>query len=260
MNFKSQESALSQIETLSKSRSHSILISGNSGSGKTYLSMRYAELLNIEDTFIVKPVVGDIRDCIDTCYNTSNDVVIVLENADTGVQAVFSSVLKFLEEPAHNVYVIVTCRNLQYVPDTIISRCSVVSIMSPTESDILLYAKTKDSAKYDRMSGMKLWKIMKSFSDVDYIYSLTDDKLTYLENTSIEWLRKLPVSNSMWKLNHYGDNSNLPPEYPVRMIMNNSKDMYIRNLCLECLDNLQKSNIAAHATLGKFVLEIKYTT
>lgn len=260
MEFKSQTSALNQLSELAEHDVHSILIDGKIGSGKTYVASKYADLLKIQDVTILKPTVNEIRDCFEACTTLDNRIVIIIENADLGVPAVFSTMLKFLEEPVNHVYVVVTCRNIQFVPDTIISRCATVSIMSPTHEDILLYARHKDSSKYDSLSGMKLWKILHSFGDVDYLYSLNNENLAFIENTSVEWLKKLPVSNSVWRLNHFGDNSSFPPEYSIRMIMNQSNNPVVKNFCLDCLNNLQKTNIAQHASLAKFVLDVKYLT
>lgn len=260
MEFKNQKLSLEQLSLLAEHNTHSILIDGCSGSGKTYVAMKYATLLSIDDIQIVKPAVNEIRDSLESCINLTNKILIIVENADLGVVSVFSTMLKFLEEPLDHVYVIVTCRNIQFVPDTIISRCAVVSLTTPFQEDVVQYAKEKDIKKFDNLHGMKLWKIINSFSDVDFIYSLNMDDLTYIENTSIEWLKKLPVSNSMWKLNHFGDNSTLPPEYPLRMMMNDSKDPYVKRLCLQCLNDIQKTNIASHVVLAKFALDIKYTT
>ena len=258
MEFNSQSNALSQLSILAAHNTHSILIDGVSGSGKTYIATKYADFLDISDVHIINSNVNDIREYFETSIMLTNKILFIIENADLGVVSVFSTMLKFLEEPVNHVYVIVTCRNIQYVPDTIISRCSVVSIMPPTFADINTYAKAKDSARFNDLSHMKLWKVLKSFSDVDYIYSLNNENLNYIENTSIEWLKKLPVSNSMWRLNHFADNSTFPPEYKVRMIMNDSKNQYVKNICLECLNDLQRTNIAGHVALAKFALDIKY--
>lgn len=259
MEFKNQKLASEQLSLLAEHNIHSVLIDGCSGSGKTHIAMKYAELLKIDDVQIIKPVVNEIRESLESCIALTNKILIIVENADLGVLAVFSTMLKFLEEPLDHVYVIVTCRNIQFVPDTIISRCAVISITSPFHDDVLKYAKEKDTQKFDSLHGMKLWKILNSFSDVDFIYSLNNDNLTYIENTSIEWIKKLPISNSMWKLNHFGDNSSLPPEYPLRMMMNDSKNPYVKELCLRCLNDIQKTNIASHVVLAKFAFDVKYT-
>jgi len=258
MDFKNQSNALIQLKLLSDHNTHSILIDGVSGSGKTYIAAKYAEFLCIKDVHVISSNVNDIRECIESSLTLTNKILFIVENADLGVSSVFSTMLKFLEEPVDHVYIIVTCRNIQYVPDTIISRCSTVSIIPPTDDDINTYAKSKDTARFDDLHNMKLWKILKSFSDVDYIYSLNNENLNYIENTSIEWLKKLPISNSMWRLNHFQDNSQLPPEYKVRMIMEGSKNKLVKDICLDCLNDLQKTNIASHVVLAKFAFEIKY--
>lgn len=260
MNFKNQTDALNQLETLAKHDIHSIIIEGVAGCGKTHIASSYAGYLHIPNTQVIQPNVNDVRDCIENCETISEKILIILENADSGVPAVFSTMLKFLEEPIQNVYIIVTCRNIQFVPDTIISRCSVVSVVNPTSDDINLYAENKDHTRYIALSKLKLWSIIRSFKEVDYLFSLNPENVDYLENTSIEWLKKLPVTNSVWRLNHYADNSTFPPEYSVRMILSQTNDPIVRYFCLTCIDNLMKTNIAPHTTLAKFVFDIKYLT
>ena len=124
MNFVSQNTPTLQLMDLANSRHHSILIEGPQGCGKTYLAKQYAAMLNVSDFEVVKCSVDTIRDAIDETCKIKNDVVICLENLDDGVLSASYTILKFLEEPLPNVYIVVTCRNLKKVPDTIISRSS----------------------------------------------------------------------------------------------------------------------------------------
>lgn len=61
-----------------------------------------------------------------------------MENASAGAQ---NSLLKFLEEPADNVYAILTCDNPQGVLQTIRSRCVSVSFRPVSSSVFLKYAE-----------------------------------------------------------------------------------------------------------------------
>ena len=139
MNFICQQNAIAELKSLSKYLRHSVLIEGPSGSGKSFLAKQYSQYLNILDFQVINPRVDDIRYCIDTCSGINNDIVICIENLDTGVREASYALLKFLEEPSDNIYVIITCNSIHHVPDTIVSRSSIVSINAPARADIDTY-------------------------------------------------------------------------------------------------------------------------
>lgn len=258
MELISQKSSIEDLARLAKEYKHSILIEGVEGSGKSYLAKQYAMMLDILDFQMIEPKVQNIKDAINACYMVENSIVICIENLDAGVLAASYALLKFLEEPADHVYVIVTCRNIQNVPDTIISRSAVVTVPPPIESDLITYANEKNSAQYLYLQNQPIWKCAKTFKDVEIILELDSGKLDYF-NTLISNIQKHnSVSNLVWMLQKYPDNSLTPIQLVIRYIMYTTNSKTIWNAGHSCLHELSLGRIATHAVLAKFAFELKY--
>ena len=258
MNFTCQQAAISDLSSLAERRRHSVLIEGVEGSGKTYLAQHYAKLLDISDVQIVEPNVQSIKSTIEACYKIDNEVVLCIENLDTGVAAVSYALLKFLEEPNPNIYIVVTCRNINRVPDTIISRSVCVLTSPPIDSDIAIYASNKDNTKFTELRTRHIWSCIRTFKDVDIVLSMTSQQIEYFNSLSSMMGFKDTVSNMMWKLGHYPDNSETPIEIVIRYIVELSDSSHIRQAGIQCLSDLSNSRIASHAVLAKFLFECKY--
>lgn len=258
MNFKFQEDTISQLQVLASYGQHSILISGPPGVGKSYVAKLYRQYVGAQDFIIVQPNVQSIKSQLSECYNIEYPVVICIENLDLGVAGAAYALLKFLEEPKSNVYVIVTCRNIKSVPDTILSRSASLELPPPIASDIEMYAQKKDSVKYQLLRTTAVWRCVRSFSDVELVYEMTRDDRLYFD-TLLPLLRSNEcISNMVWALGHYPDNRETPVEYVIRYIMCNTDDSRIRKHCISCLNDLSKNNLGVHAVISKLVLELKY--
>lgn len=258
MNFLCQKEPLIELDTLRLSDRHSILIEGPSGCGKTYLAMQYAKMLKIEDFQIVSPKVDDIKSSIDTCLSLSTPIVLCIENLDTGVPAASYALLKFLEEPLPNVYIIVTCRNLQQVPDTIVSRSAVVVTGPPVDVDLSTYALSVNKNKFDELHFTPIWSCVRTFKDVDTVLNLNPEQVTYFHELPAMCKFNDSVSNIVWKLGHYSDNTECPVELVVRCIMNIVGTEHAKRAGISCLNDLATRRIASHAVLAKFAFELKY--
>lgn len=258
MIFESQKSAVEALKDLSKSDRHSILIEGPEGCGKTFAAKLFASEIGVDDFSVVASNVQSIRSAIVDCYGLSSPVVLCIENLDTGVSAASYTLLKFLEEPVSTVYIVVTCRNIKYIPDTIVSRSAVVSIASPTPSDLVKYAQMQDSNKYASLANSLLWKCCKTFKDIDTIFSLSGDQIKYYNTLSDILLFKDTVSNIIWKLGHYDDGAETPIDFVMRYIVSISKDVNIRRFGIDCIKELSLSRIAPHVILARYVFDCKY--
>ena len=107
MEYRCQMNALEELKELAKSDRHSILIEGFEGCGKSYLAHEYRRMLGIHDFCIVKSDMDSIRETIDSTTTTNSKIVLCIENLDCGVVNVSYALLKFLEEPQNNVYIVV---------------------------------------------------------------------------------------------------------------------------------------------------------
>lgn len=258
MILKFQTDSMSQLANLAKSNHHSILIEGASGCGKSYLAKEYARMIHAHECYFVKPSVQDIRDAIDHMYSTSDSIVLCIENLDQGVKAASYAMLKFLEEPRDNVYVIITCQNRYHIPDTIVSRSAAISLTFPTESDIVDYAEVKSETTYNRLSKLPVWKGVRSLTDIDTVYSLNESQLSYYDNLPKILTFADTVSNIVWKLQHYEDNTETNVQFVLNYIMSVTKSKSIHNHIIQCVQDLNTSRLSANAVLSKFVFECKY--
>ena len=258
MELISQRAALEDLHRLADANKHSILIEGSEGCGKSYIAKQYATMLDIVDFQVVEPKVQCIKEAINSCYMIDNPIVLYIENLDIGVLAASYALLKFLEEPSSHVYIVITCRNLQNIPDTIISRSAVVTVSPPTGADLVTYATEKDSAQYLRLQNQAIWKCARTFKDVETILELDSSKVEYF-NKLVESLSKPDsVSNIVWSLQKYPDNTSTPIQLVIRYIMHTTKSNTIWNAGHECLRELSLGRISAHAVLAKFAFDLKY--
>lgn len=258
MNLEYQTYIIEELRSLAESDKHSVLIDGVRGCGKTYLAKQYAALLGISDFYILSPNVQSVRDTIDSLYNVSSKVVICVENLDSGAVGASYALLKFLEEPAKNVYVVVTCQNRYKVPDTIISRSACISVPAPSPAYLSEYAQIKNASKYNQISKLPVWRAVRSFKDVDNVYQMSDSQLSYYDSLPPLFDFKDNVSNIVWKLQHYSDDSETDPVFVMNFLLSSFNSSAFKRKIIECVRDLSFGNIAVHAVLSKFVLDCKY--
>lgn len=258
MNLLFQKNSISELKQLANADRHSVLIEGSIGCGKSHLAKQYAKELNISDVIFVQPNVQDIREAMDRSIDFTNPILFCIENLDLGVLSASYTLLLFLEEPKTNVYIVVTCRNRYDIPDTIISRCTCVSIGQPVPSDINTYANSIDSSKYNALQGEPVWKGVNTLYDVDYVYKLNKAQIDYFKNLKSEFKLTDSVSNLLWKLGHYPDNSETDIRFVMNYLMNTMRNTRIRKYIIQCVSDLSSSRIAQHATLAKFLFNVKY--
>ena len=256
MDFTCQQTALENIKLLAKHNQHGVLVVGNSGSGKTYVARQYAKVLGISDFYIINPVISDLKTMIDSCVDGGNPVVICIENLDSGVIQASYPLLKLIEDCPSYIYVVVTCNNYYAIPDTIPSRCALVSINPPTKSDIDQYAKSKDMAAYEFLKGKRVWNCIKGFGDADVILKFTPEHLKYFSDLEKAAWSKDTVSNLSWNLQHYEDKTETPLPVVIRYLMQvNPK---YRKVCVDCLNDLADNKISKNAIVSKLVFDLKY--
>lgn len=261
MDMSFQRILIEKLKDFSKDDVHSLLIEGHSGCGKTYLSKYYSNLLGVDDFIVMKPSVDNVRSILKMCYESPNKIAICIENLDGTTLKSSYTLLKFLEEPTSNAYIIVTCSNIYDIPSTIISRSITLSVPNIKNEDIDEYAKNLNVDKYRRFKSSRLWKCVKSLSDINVLFNMKLDEVDYF-NTEISQMVsnnfKDNVSNCVWKLSHYRDNSETPIYFVLRYIMINMKDGHKVRLINECSNSLKRTRLSKHAILSKFVFEYKY--
>ena len=259
MNFTCQQVSYNLLKEFADKDKHSLVIEGPIGSGKTHLAKQYAEYVGSRDVIQVDPKVSEVKQAFEDFSKVQNKVVIVVENLDIGVKSSSYVLLKYMEEPSSNLYVVVTCRSKQNIPETILSRSMTVTLQMPTMSDINLFASTCYNEQYKANSKRQIWRCVKTFSDVDELCNLSDKQLDYISSWDNLKMFSGPVNSISWKLSHYEDGSEAPCNLIVRYIMMlNNDNKHIVECCKNCLDQLNLKRVASYLTLTKLVFDLKY--
>jgi len=253
MELQCQQQALTELRNCAELKHQSILIVGPEGVGKSYLAKQFANFLGVNDFHFVKSSTNDLRDAIDESGRLDMPIVVCIENLDSGVFAASSVILKFLEEPVPNVYVVVTARNLHGIPDTIVSRSRLVQVNNPTMVDLKQFESIKREYPSD-VDMSDFWMCVRSFSDVELIISLTADQIHHIRSTYSNILKSKCVSDGVWSLQKYPDRSDTPIEFVLRYIMRHNTN--ISREVVDCLSQLSKSRVAAYIVLTLFIFRI----
>lgn len=259
MKLKNQENIMPDLIQMAKSKKHNILISGIKGSGKSYLAKQYAKILNIPDFQLVEPKINVVREVMESCVGLNHPIVICIENLDLGVQGTSYAILKFLEEPSENVYIVITCRNIRQIPDTIVSRAVTMELAPMIKSDLTDYAREKNQSQFEIILQDKyLWQCVMSIDDIDILFELNQSQVEYIASWKALFHKNYSVSEIMWKLQKFPDSSSIPISILIRYIMYSGQSAIIFEICSHCLTTIENSKIASHVALAKLIFELRY--
>ena len=190
--------------------SHAQLISGEDGIGKSILAEILGKLilngdLNREYVDIInyKPSkasfgVDDVREIIDEVnkkpFEGDKKVIIIHQGNKLTIQAQ-NALLKTIEEPPTEVYIIILCVSLELILDTIKSRCEIYKLTPLTKDELYKYIAIKgyDYSEEEKSSAIAFsegipGRIDRYFSDTE-LQELRDkivDLLLQLTNNEIE--------------------------------------------------------------------------
>ena len=258
MDFKNQQEALQDLQKYAENNRQAILISGPEGCGKSYLAKQYGKLLGISDFQIVETKIANVRETMDSCYQITNPVVLCIENLDLGVSGVSYTLLKFIEEPKQNIYIVITCRNIRQIPDTIVSRCVTINVPPIIASDLTEYANAKfsEELKLVKLDPI-LWQCIKSVTDMRTLSKLTPEQISYFKEICGFICDNMSVTNIIWKLQYFPDKTPTPINIVVRYLMY-SNSAWQRS-CIDCLNTIAFGRLGVHAAMAKLVFELKYS-
>ncbi|KGJ92758.1 hypothetical protein [Thalassotalea sp. ND16A] len=108
-----------------------------------------------------------------TAHLAKNKVVLVL-SAENMTEAAANALLKTLEEPTDNSYLLLVCNEVEMLLPTIISRCNVIQIKPPTGEQLAALVADKS--------------LINQFSNITELAELTDDKTQQQRQEIIEQL------------------------------------------------------------------------
>ena len=190
--------------------SHAQLISGEDGIGKSILAEILGKLilngdLNREYVDIInyRPSkasfgVDDVREIIDEVNKKpfeGDKKVIIIHQGNKLTLPAQNALLKAIEEPPTEVYIIILCESLELILDTIKSRCEIYKLTPLTKDELYKYIAIKgyDYSEEEKASAIAFsegipGRIDRYFSDTE-LQELRDkivDLLLQLTNNEIE--------------------------------------------------------------------------
>ncbi len=141
--------SLAYIENFAKNPTHAILLTGLSGVGLGTIAKDLAQKMAGANTFFAtsndkgKIAVEQIRNLYDLARGKQAvKFVIVIDDADTMTTAAQNAFLKLLEEPAANIYFILTAHGRDVLLPTIHSRVQEIEVL-PAKIPDEFFADTK---------------------------------------------------------------------------------------------------------------------
>lgn len=257
MKLQFQQAALHDLEEIADRDLHSILISGVRGTGKTYAASYFSTLKGITTFHSIQPKMKDIKEALQNSALLDDRQVICIEDLDDGMMSVSQALLKYLEEPLQNVYVIITCNNVSRLTNTIPSRAISVEIQHPSINDLAEFAKHQNMNKYNQIKDSLVFKACRSLSDVKFVLNLTNDQINYYQNYQDDKFIRGDSNSLMWNMSHYDDNQPCEVIWCFKSIVRGDCSSSIKKLALSSLLSFEERRLSKTAILGEFVIQAK---
>lgn len=133
---------------------HAVLFSGTRGTGKTTLARLFAKAIGVSDVDLYEidaasnrgiDDVRELREAVFTLPYESPYKVYIIDEVHMLTKEAFNALLKTLEEPPSHVIFILATTEEEKLLDTILSRCQVFRMHSPSRE--VLAATVTDIAK-----------------------------------------------------------------------------------------------------------------
>ena len=255
--------------------SHAQLISGEDGIGKSILAEILGKLilngdLNREYVDIInyKPSkasfgVDDVREIIDEVnkkpFEGDKKVIIIHQGNKLTIQAQ-NALLKTIEEPPTEVYIIILCESLELILDTIKSRCEIYKLTPLTKDELYKYIAIKgyDYSEEEKSSAIAFsegipGRIDRYFSDTE-LQELRDkivDLLLQLTNNEIEAILEKEEQLVSYKQNK---------EEVINVLSSFIRDIYNENLIInrDKIKEIERlTNEMSFKKLNKMILSLQ---
>ena len=190
-----QEKILETVKTLIDNNKFPkfMLLQGARGWGKTQLVREIAKLKGV-DLVTFENKVDDLRECIKLAYEQTSPIIYVLTGGDTMSVAAKNSILKLIEEPPLNAYIIMLVENEETVLPTIRSRAFMLKMDSYTQDDIRAYLVTKDNA-FTQEELDKIINICNCPGEANLLMQSENAELLDLVDKLLDNIDKVTLSN-----------------------------------------------------------------
>lgn len=207
INLLGQDSLKNYVNSLSlENCPHSILLCGAKGSGKHTFCQYLCDttgMLYID----VKASIGndklstkgysasDLRDYLDYCYTCVDIRCLIIDYSDIDVKD-SSVLLKFLEEPPKNVFIVILTEYPDYVLDTIKNRCRVLCMEPYTNEQLGEFCTCADELdvvlKYATAPGQVIELCRVGLQAVRSVEALCKNIFTQIQNASYSNILNIP--------------------------------------------------------------------
>lgn len=131
-----QKQVLKQIDNLiEKGFPRFVIITGQKGQGKTELVKYISKKLKYSLVeFGIK--IDEIREMIEIAYKQTEPIIYLIQNADKMSINAQNSLLKLVEEPPQQAFIIMELQQIENTLETIKSRCQEIKMESYTEEEL----------------------------------------------------------------------------------------------------------------------------
>ncbi|EPY6472781.1 DNA polymerase III subunit delta' [Clostridium sporogenes] len=179
--------------------SHASIIVGENGIGKSIIAKEIAMIIleksqrrSYVDLIEFKPInkksigIDDIRNLIEEINKKpieGNKKVIIIYKSQLITEVAQNAFLKTIEEPPKGVYIILLCENMEYMLDTIKSRCEIFKLnrLKPYDIENFIKYKYKDIKKDNINSAI-------AFSD-----GIPGKAERFIEDESLKYIRDMSL-------------------------------------------------------------------
>ena len=244
-----QESIINRIKDLHKENRlpKFILLEGEDGSGKKTLCKEISKFTGYDIVFFDNKI-DDIRECIELAYTQKSPIIYVLKNSDSMSLAAKNSILKLVEEPPVNAYIIMLIENVDNTLKTILSRAFLIKMEPYTANQLKEYIVNKQTALTDEEQD----RVINICNTPGMINKLLEtDTLELLDfcDNIINNLHKVSLSNAL--------------KISKKLKLTESGEGWDINLFLNCLSysnriNANSNNIKRNHMFGEFIAVAKH--
>ena len=165
---------------------HSLLLFGDAGSGKhTFICEYISPLL----TFPIVDITSEINiETINTIILSSQATIYIIDcdKISTREQNIL---LKFLEEPTPNAYIILLSTNTNLIIDTVLNRCQIWTMDKYSDEELLQFTQNASLLSIARTPGrVKLFEQVNVVAIQEYLTNNPNTNLTNTEKDDLNWI------------------------------------------------------------------------
>jgi DNA polymerase III delta prime subunit len=136
-----QKKLLSKLNTYTiDTFPHSVLLIGEKGSGKHLIASYIQENIIKFPLIDISKEVSD--EVIDNIYRNPNPAVYLIDLAEM-TEKEQNILLKFIEEPLNNAFIILLCENKNFVLNTVLNRCVIFEMDQYSRDELATFIEDK---------------------------------------------------------------------------------------------------------------------